>query len=179
MEEKFVEFEIDGLKYRISNYGNIYGIKGKLTPRKNRDGYLDVTLGYWKTRKTYRLHRLVAMYFVPNDNPETKTEVNHLDFDRCNPRADNLEWVTHEENIIYSSKYNKEVKHNSMLGSKNPRAKYTDEDVKYIRDLYDDEGRTIMEIVKILYPNYDYNQRKKEWNLIRDIAKRKSFSNVE
>ncbi len=44
----------------------------------------------------FAIHRLVAEYFVPN--PDGKPEVNHIDGDKLNPSADNLEWVTAREN---------------------------------------------------------------------------------
>ena len=35
-----------------------------------------------------------------------------------------------------------------------------------------------MDIVKVIYPNFDYKQRKNVWSKIDDIVKRKSFTNV-
>jgi len=40
----------------------------------------------------------VANQYIPNDDPEHKTMVNHIDEDKKNPSADNLEWVTPKEN---------------------------------------------------------------------------------
>lgn len=64
------------------------------------NGYLYVSL--WKEgRKTNTtVHRLVATAFV--ENKENKPCVNHKDYNRQNPSADNLEWVTYRENVIYS-----------------------------------------------------------------------------
>ena len=54
--------------------------------------------------KTIELHKLVAQAFVPNDDPEHKTEVNHIDEDKRNNSIDNLEWVTHCQNINHGTR---------------------------------------------------------------------------
>jgi hypothetical protein len=43
------------------------------------------------------LQRLVALHYLPN--PEDLPEVNHLDLDHFNNRADNLEWSTRIDNM--------------------------------------------------------------------------------
>ena len=44
------------------------------------------------------LHRLVAQAFIPNDDPENKTMVDHINGNRVDFRVDNLRWVTPTEN---------------------------------------------------------------------------------
>ena len=97
--------------YQISNLGNIRSyIRNRnknLKYNKTKDNYQRITLTKEKTKKSYLVHRLVAQAFVPN--PLLKKQVNHKDFDVCNNRADNLEWVTARENVIHSYNYSKKA----------------------------------------------------------------------
>lgn len=100
-EEKEIWKEIDGFPdYEISNLGRVCSFKGKypriLKPRKNSCGYLQVTLCISGKMIEKKIHRLVAEAFIPN--PKNKPEVNHIDEDKSNNIADNLEWVTCREN---------------------------------------------------------------------------------
>jgi hypothetical protein len=47
-------------------------------------------------------HRLVAKYWVENDDPERKIQVNHIDGNRHNNLAHNLEWVTPAQNLKHA-----------------------------------------------------------------------------
>lgn len=69
-----------------------------LTPRvnKKRHGYYEISLKKNGMEKRYKVHRLVAMAFIPN--PEGKPEVNHIDGNKSNNSILNLEWVTSKEN---------------------------------------------------------------------------------
>lgn len=57
------------------------------------------------------VHRLVAKAFVPN--PENLPQVNHIDECKRNNCADNLEWITSEDNINHGT-------HNERVGLNNP-----------------------------------------------------------
>lgn len=70
-------------------------------PYPQSDGYLQVGLSRDGKKKSYLLHRLVGIAFIPGD---TSLEINHKDFVRTNCRADNLEWATHVDNVDYSLK---------------------------------------------------------------------------
>lgn len=52
-------------------------------------------------RKHVLVHRLIAMAFVPNPNNEE--QVNHLDEDKTNNHADNLEWCSRKRNVNYGT----------------------------------------------------------------------------
>ena len=92
-------FEFGGITYLVCSNGDIFGPTGKqLKPRENADGYVVVTMGNKRIRRsTQFVHRVVAELFLPN--PQNLSDVDHLDGNRMNPDMDNLEWVTHEENV--------------------------------------------------------------------------------
>jgi len=86
-------------RYKVSNLGRVYSLKSQkmLKQQLAPNGYLRVRL-YDGAPKgdLYLVHRLVAALFVLN--PEYKPQVNHINGQKTDNRADNLEWVTHSEN---------------------------------------------------------------------------------
>jgi hypothetical protein len=90
--------------YQVSNSGEIKSFKRvpeKILKLSNdKDGYLQVQLCKNGKKKTYRVHALVAGAFI--DNPYNKTEINHKDYNVKNNNVDNLEYVSHIENIKHS-----------------------------------------------------------------------------
>jgi hypothetical protein len=91
---------------RRTRYGTMapYHINGKvLKPLHSQGDYCYVHL-FDKdgTSINHKVHRLVAKAFVPN--PDNLNEVNHIDEDKDNNRADNLEWVTHIANCNYGTR---------------------------------------------------------------------------
>ena len=71
-----------------------------LKGRPNSKGYLRVQLKNGGKLERRFLHRLVAEAFIPN--PSNKKEVNHIDCVPTNNTAENLEWTTHQENILWA-----------------------------------------------------------------------------
>ncbi len=98
--------------YEISNLGRIrtkhHGKEGYkkeyryLEPIDNGNGYLRVNLRSNHRQRTAYIHKLVAQAFV--DNPNGYSEINHIDEDKSNNNADNLEWCSHLYNCQYGTK---------------------------------------------------------------------------
>lgn len=82
--------------------GTIWSVKNAcaLKPHKNSVGYLRVNLYGKEKVKHVLIHRVIADLFVPN--PMNLSVVNHIDADKENNSADNLEWCTQKENIAHS-----------------------------------------------------------------------------
>lgn len=88
-------------KYAINSKGEIINTS-TMTYKKTEihEGYERVTFVCNGKRTRYKVHRLVAKYFVPN--PYNKDIVNHIDEDKLNNNFSNLEWCTTQENIKHS-----------------------------------------------------------------------------
>jgi 16S rRNA A1518/A1519 N6-dimethyltransferase RsmA/KsgA/DIM1 with predicted DNA glycosylase/AP lyase activity len=93
--------------YEITTSGIIRSLHKRnyhteLKPRIDRAGYLTVRLNKTVRSETKFVHRLAAETFIPN--PHSKSMVNHIDGNKTNNDVENLEWVTHEENIKHAYK---------------------------------------------------------------------------
>ena len=105
--------------YQVSNFGRVrsldrynsrgYWIKGCiLKPIMDKKGYLNVGLSKNNQRKAFKVHRLVALHFIPNI--ENKPEIDHINTIKTdnsvflnedgsiNYEKTNLRWVTPKEN---------------------------------------------------------------------------------
>jgi len=100
------------------------------------------------------IHLYVAYAWV--DGYFEGAEVNHKDFNRMNYNADNLEWVTHTDNIKHSVNNNPKW-NESKQGIHNGRANFTEDQVKEIRKLYDN-GMSIADILRLDHPEMIHNK---------------------
>ena len=104
--------------YLIFEDGGVFSIKRNifLKPRKDKYGYLKINLWKNNKRKSFSIHRLIALHYIPN--PENKPCIDHIDRNRSNNNIDNLRWATHSENQI-----NTIVNKNNKLKEKNIKKK--------------------------------------------------------
>ena len=101
----FRQTEYEG--YLVNADGDVLSIKGKepilLSPFL-RHGYQRVTLFENGKKFNVSVHRLVAIAFIDNPDPNTYTEVNHKDENKTNNNVNNLEWCTHLYNLNYGTR---------------------------------------------------------------------------
>jgi hypothetical protein len=106
--------------YQVSNLGNVKSLsrvvlrKGKypflskekiLSGRIDSNGYYSLSLFKNKTRKFFKKHQLVAMAFLGHKpDGSTKIVVDHIDNNKLNNRLDNLQLISHRENVSKDKK---------------------------------------------------------------------------
>lgn len=84
----------------INKKGRVFNFKTKtfLAYNSNIKGYPRVEINSGGKRKQMFVHRLVALTWKHNPDPENKIEVNHLDFNIRNFICDNLRWDSPQDN---------------------------------------------------------------------------------
>jgi len=128
--------------YEISNLGRIKAlerivdnhsmflkkIKEKiLTNSISKTGYYTTSLSIKAVKKTFKIHRLIAINFIENHN--NYPCINHIDGNKLNNDIYNLEWCTIKQNN-YHAEINGLKKD---YGVNNSRSKLSISDVIFIR----------------------------------------------
>lgn len=151
--------------YVINENGSIYSEtkKGYMNLR-NKKGteykLVNLMLNNGK-KKTFRVHRLVAMAFIPKTSINSE-DVNHKDGNKSNNNVRNLEWVTKSENQIHA--YQNGL-NQARKGAKSNFSKLSKKEIEEIF-LLKKQGLTQLEISKkfnCTRSNISYILNKKTW----------------
>lgn len=167
--------DVEGFEgiYQVSNCGNVKRLPGQcgtayrkeriLSKSLTHDGYEKVRLIHNEKDATKRVHRIVAEAFVPN--PDGKETVNHIDGNKRNNFATNLEWMDRHEQLDHAYRLNLKT---SITGEDNANAKLTKEQVDYIRQHYKKGSREFGSVA--LAKRFDVSHR-----VILLVAKNESY----
>jgi len=138
--------------YEVSNLGKVRSLDRTLLTETGKRRYKGKELklwfnkfwGYYVARlvvlqdfKPKLVHRLVAEAFI-GPPPSKRHVTNHRNLIKTDNRAENLEWVTHQENILHASHggvWKQRNRDNStrLSGSRNPKAKLSETQVREIK----------------------------------------------
>lgn len=177
-----MEKEIFNGLYKVNTFGQVITDNWRnskktafLRPAKDNKGYLRVGLQVNGKLITMKVHRLVAIAFIPN--PENKPMVNHIDFNKENNRVENLEWVTAKENTQHAIKngvfhfQTSETCINKIIkkGELNGVSLLTDKKVLEIRNKFKPNQYTR----KMLANEYNVSE-----SCIKDVLSRKSWKHI-
>ena len=106
------EYDYTGI-YQISSKGRVKSLdridakgnkrKAKILKHKlDKDGYPFIGLTKDYKIKYFKIHRLVALCFIPN--PNNLSQVNHIDENKLNNTIGNLEWISHVDNCNHGTR---------------------------------------------------------------------------
>lgn len=124
------------IKHLVNREGEVINKRTRINIKQhvNGCGYLQYC-GF--NKKSVRVHNSVAKAFIPNVDKEKKC-INHIDGNKLNNNASNLEWVTYQENTRHAfttGLIDRKKLSESTRGSGNSQAVLTTEDVLNIRNL--------------------------------------------
>lgn len=91
-------------KYQVSTTGQVRSVGTRVSPRimklhiRPRDGYACVGIVSPAGRKTMKVHRLVALAFIPNDFD--LHDVDHINGVKADNRVENLRWASKISNAL-------------------------------------------------------------------------------
>ena len=109
-------------------------------------------VGYlYSSIKGQTIHRLVALQFITNDDPDIKTVVDHINRNKLDNRLENLRWVSPKDNALNRDKRENVVRQQSTYLEKLPDNVVQIDEYKnfqFERYYYDRDNNRIIMITK-------------------------------
>lgn len=173
--------DIDGYEglYQISTLGRVKALARDIPGAyKNKEfikklshdmyGYPQVGLSRNSKYSPKKVHRLVAIAFIPN--PNGYKEVNHKDENKDNNHVDNLEWCTTQYNLTYGHRLD------CARGEKNHKHKLSEEQIKEIRKVYVKGGlvfgqSALSKKYGVSHQCIGFIVRNQSWKHIKEVTK--------
>lgn len=154
-------------KYYVSNTGLIKNnTTGRiLQSRLDKKGYLRCSISVNGKIQTVYPHRLVGLLFV--EGYKQGLTIDHIDGNKINNRASNLEWVTNNENTQRAIKNGLR----NTANEHNPNAKLTKNDVIWIREHYTKKDKDYG--TKAIAQKYNIGE-----TTVREIISGKKWKNI-
>lgn len=118
--------------------------------------YNRVTLSKDGVTTRFLVHRLVATTFILN--PENKPFVNHIDNNTLNNNVSNLEWCTHEENMMHAQRQGRLFESQSKGGTAGGQV-HKDRAIKRIQE---NIGKTFGNFTVLNYAGFIKNKHRVE-----------------
>ena len=172
--------------YQVSDYGNIMNKEKKKLMKptvKNEYHYYIIKLDDGNV-KSYRVHRLVAAFFVKNKDKKKYNIVNHIDGNKLNNHYKNLEWTDAAGNNNHA------VKNNLTKSLKREISQYVGEELfekyKSLTDASNATGFHMSRIVEVCkgqreeYEGYVFKYTVENKNDIKlDDPKKAGFKSIK
>jgi len=160
---------------RVKSLGRFYNPGREGTPSRylkeyikdgayDKKGYLRIGLSKNGVTETHKLHRLVAIHFIDNQNKYP--QVNHKNGVKDDNKEENLEWVNNSINQKHAYRTGLNI---SRKGEKHAMSKLKNKDVKQIRTLYSSGMYNQTEIAI----KYDITQAN-----VSEIVRNKTWQNI-
>jgi len=144
----FPEFD-NQIHYEISNYGRIKSFQntqeGVLIQGSLIQGYQSLNVRFQNKSVNHYIHKLVAKHFCQQNSPKD-TFVIHLDYNKLDNRADNLQWADRSK-VTEHNKNNPSVV-NRLIPLRTKNYKLTEGKVMLIKQMLKSDKSRLKMIAK-------------------------------
>lgn len=177
------------LPYLISSFGRIFKIKSNydinsVSAPIDKNGYNLIVLRYQNQIIGARIHRLVAISFIKNNN-KLRNEVNHIDGIKTHNYIWNLEWCTSSENKFHARNHGLT---NFARGEKSGKSIYNNRQIHDVcsllestelshKDISNKTGVSA-HIVNDIYKNRYWNHISSEYDFSKRYEKDAQYKNA-